>query len=111
MIEFGARRAPGNGSPSLYPAAKGPRPATNLSKITRHTMPSKFSANSLKTNDGHPNKVSHKMIHKFSLRPRLDAGVFSPVGAWHAMPGDRPWLNHAIRRLVSFESTDTSIFR
>jgi hypothetical protein len=31
-----------------------------LPQITRHTMQSNFTRNSLKTNDGHPNKVTHK---------------------------------------------------
>src|SRR5271154_6047179 len=111
MIEFGARRAPGNGSPSLYPAPKGPRPATNLSKITRHTMPSNFPANSLKTNDGRPNKVTHKLTRRLPLRNPVDAVEFSPVGAWHAMPGNRPWLDRAIRRLAKYESEVTSNIR
>jgi putative aminopeptidase FrvX len=110
MIEFGATSSPRNGSPSLCPAAKGPRRAMNLGKITRHTMPSNFPANSLKTNDGYPSKVTHKMSCKFSPRHRPGAHVFSPVGAWHtrradlwrAMPGNRPWLDRATRALAIF---------
>ncbi len=39
----------------LKAISRTPRP-----QITRHTMQSNFTRNSLKTNDGHPNKVTHK---------------------------------------------------
>jgi putative aminopeptidase len=50
------------------------------------------------------------MTRKLSPRHRLDAGDSSLVGAWHAcradlwraMPGVRPWLDRAIRRLAIF---------
>jgi putative aminopeptidase len=72
-------------------------------------MPSNCPANSLKTNDGHPNKVTHKMSCKFSPRHRPGAHVFSPVGAWHtrradlwrAIRGDRR-LDRATRALAIF---------
>src|SRR5271154_7581264 len=65
MIEFGARNGPRHGSLSLRSAAEHLSCGTNLvdalCKITRHTMPSNFRANSLKTNDGCPYEVTHKM--------------------------------------------------
>ncbi len=42
------------------------------------------------------------MTGKPSLRRRQDAPVFSSVGPWHALPGDGPWLDRAIRRVVIF---------
>jgi hypothetical protein len=33
--------------------------SADLRGFTRHTMPSKFSLKSLKTKDGHPDKVTH----------------------------------------------------
>jgi hypothetical protein len=43
---------------SLTPHTSPVSPAAPR-QITRHTMQSKFEANSLKTNDGHPHKVTH----------------------------------------------------
>src|SRR5271154_3499285 len=99
MIQFDAGSGARNGSPLACLAAGRPRHGMNLREKTRHTMPSNFPANSLKTNDGHPKEVTHKMTGKPSLPRRQDAPVFSSVGSWHAMPGDRPWLGRAIRRV------------
>ncbi len=73
-------------------------------EITRHTMPSNFRAYSMKTNDGRPHEVTHKLTLPLSPQNPLGARSFSPVGAWSAAggPGNRPWLDRAIRRLAIF---------
>jgi putative aminopeptidase FrvX len=55
--------------------------------------------------------VTQKTKRNLAPHHRVDARILSLVGAWHALPGNRTWLDRAIRRFANYDSSVKSNLR
>ena len=100
VIEFGATKLSEGRLAIVVLGGQTPPPRQEFERNYSTHVSSNFRANSMKTNDEGTCKVTHKMACQLPPRAPVTARAFSPIGAWHAMPGNRPWLDRAICRFA-----------